>query len=189
MELATTSGAIVGSLVAGYLEAWVLSLIFAMVVFFTAAYTAYKARRRIAVPGEPAIEALFRRDYEPHNWGAGLAMASIAGALSGLVGVGGGFLKVPVMYAVMGVPLGVATATSNFMVGITAAASVFVYYGRGDVHPLVAVPTAIGVFLGAMAGVRIAPHLRAAALRQALILLLVLLGIQMLLKGLNIHVF
>ena len=61
--------------------------------------------------------------------------------VSGLLGVGGGFIKVPVMYAVMGVPLGVATATSNFMVGITAAASVFVYYGRGDLYPLVVVPT------------------------------------------------
>lgn len=189
MVLATTSGAVLGGTMAGRLNEEALSLIFAGVVFFTAGYTAYKTRRRVTVPGEPALEALFRTDYTPHNWPTGLGMACVAGTLSGLVGVGGGFINVPVMYAVMGVPLGVATATSNFMVGITAAASVFVYYSRGDVHPLVAVPTAISVFLGAMGGVRLAPRLRAAALRQALILLLLLLGVQMLLKGLNIHVF
>ncbi|HIC87977.1 MAG TPA: sulfite exporter TauE/SafE family protein [Anaerolineae bacterium] len=188
LELITTLGAIAGSVLAGRLDSQSLSLLFTLVVFLTAAYTGYKARRQLAVPGKPAIEALFRTDYTPHHWPAGLGIASIAGALSGLVGVGGGFVKVPVMYAVMGVPLGVATATSNFMVGITAAASVFVYYGRGDIHPLVTVPTAMGVFLGAVGGARLAPRLRVSWLRQALVWLLVLIGIQMLLKGLGIYV-
>lgn len=87
------------------------------------------------------------------------------------------------MYGIMGVPLGIATATSNFMVGVTASASFFVYYGRGDVYPLVAVPTALGVFAGALTGARLAPRLRAAWIRSALILLLLFIGAQMLWKG------
>jgi uncharacterized membrane protein YfcA len=103
-----------------------------------------------------------------------------------LLGVGGGFLKVPVMYAVMEVPLGVATATSNFMIGITAAASVFVYYGRGDIFPSVVVPTALGVFAGAMLGAFVLSRVRASWLRTGLIGLLFLMGAQMLIEGLNI---
>ena len=131
-------------------------------------------------------ERLFSRDYRPRHWPAGLSVASLAGMVSGLLGVGGGFIKVPVIYAVMDVPLGVATATSNFMVGITAAASVFVYYGRGDIHPLVVIPTALGVFLGAMLGVFTLSRLRVAWVRTALVGLLLLMGVQMLIHGLRL---
>ena len=107
----------------------------------------------------------------------------LAGALSGLTGTGGGFIKVPVMYSLMDVPLGVATASSNFMVGITAAASALLYFNRGDIYPLVAVPTALGVFVGALAGVRLAARLRVEALRKMLVILLVLVALQMAWKG------
>jgi uncharacterized protein len=155
----------------------VLSVIFAAVVFGSAAYTLAKARDH----GED--EALYRRDYRPRRWTLGYAVASLAGMVSGLLGVGGGFIKVPTMYAIMGVPLGVATATSNFMVGITAAASVFVYLGRGDVRPLVTVATAAGVFLGAALGTVLQARLRVAWLRWGLVALMVAIGVQMLWKG------
>jgi len=74
------------------------------------------------------------------------------------------------------------------MVGITAGASVFVYYARGDVYPLVTVPTVMGVFIGAVGGGRLAPRLRVAWLEQSLILLLLAMGVQMLLEGVGIHV-
>lgn len=183
LEVATTAGAITGGLLAGLVSAQALSILFAVVVFFTAGYILYKARRQVA---SQVVELLFRRDYRPRNWPAGLAISLLAGMASGLLGVGGGFIKAPMMYAVMGVPLGIATATSNFMVGITAAASIFVYYGRGDVHPLVVIPTALGVFSGAMLGVYILPRLRVAWLRLALVGLLFLMGIQMLLRGLRL---
>jgi uncharacterized membrane protein YfcA len=182
LEVATTAGAIVGGWLAGRVSAQALSILFACVVFFTAGYLLYKARRQDK-RGLP--ERLFGRDYHPRHWPAGLSVASLAGMVSGLLGVGGGFIKVPVMYAIMEVPLGMATATSNFMVGITAAASVFVYYGRGDIHPLVVIPTALGVFVGAMLGVYVLLRLRVAWVRTGLIGLLLLMGAQMLLQGLR----
>jgi uncharacterized membrane protein YfcA len=151
----------------------------------TAFYTYQKSRPRRAPASEAVVEVLYSSDYRPRHWLIGLGFSGVAGALSGLTGVGGGFIKVPVMYSVMGIPLGVATATSNFMVGITAAASAFIYYGRGDVYPLVAVPTALGVFGGAVIGARLAPRLRVGTLRQALVLLLVLVAGQMAWKGIG----
>lgn len=185
LEIASTIGAILGSLLAGYLSGQALAILFAGIVLATAYYTYQKTRRKPGPASDAAVEALFRTDYQPVHWPTGLGMMSVAGALSGLTGTGGGFIKVPVMYSIMNVPLGVATASSNFMVGITAAASAFVYYGRGDVYPLVAVPTAIGVFLGAITGARLASHVRADRLRIALIGVLILVAVQMLWKGIT----
>ena len=182
LEVLTAAGAIAGGLLAGVVSAQALSILFALIVFATAGYLLYKARRRADAK---VSERLFFQGYHLRHWPAGMAVSSLAGTVSGLLGVGGGFIKVPVMYAIMGAPLGVATATSNFMVGITAAASVFVYYGRGDIHPLVTIPTALGVFAGAMLGVYILPRLRAAWIRLGLIGLLLVMGIQMLLRGLQ----
>ncbi len=182
LEVLTAAGAIAGGLLAGVISTQVLSILFALVVFSTAGYVLLKARHRADASVQ---ERLFYFNYRLHHWPAGVAVSSLAGMVSGLLGVGGGFIKVPVMYAIMGAPLGVATATSNLMVGITAAASVFVYYGRGDIHPLVVIPTALGVFAGAMLGVYILPRLRVAWLRLGLIGLLVIMGVQMLVRALN----
>jgi hypothetical protein len=183
LEMATTAGAIGGGVLAGALSGRVLHVLFAVVVFASAAYTLYKGRHgRQGSIQEP----LFRQDYQPRHWTIGLCAAGLAGMVSGLLGVGGGFIKVPILYALMNVPLGVATATSNFMVGITAAASVFVYYGRGDIYPMVVVPTAVGVFLGAVSAVYALGRMRAAWVREVLVGLLVLLGAYMLATGLNL---
>ncbi|MGE5602715.1 MAG: sulfite exporter TauE/SafE family protein, partial [Nitrososphaerales archaeon] len=185
LEIATTSGALVGGFAAGKLPQDALSLVFAAVVLATAIYTYLKTRRKAGPASETQIEEMFRTDYTPKRWGVGLSFSALAGALSGLSGIGGGFIKVPVMYSVMDVPLGVATATSNFMVGITAAASATLYYSRGDIRPLVAVPTALGVFAGAMLGSQLASRLRVDVLRRLLIVLLVLIGLQMTWKGIT----
>jgi uncharacterized membrane protein YfcA len=182
LEVATAAGALGGGLLAQAVNARALDILFALVVFFAAGYLLYKARGRTQ-RGVP--ERLFYENYRLHHWPIGLLASSFAGMVSGLLGVGGGFIKVPVMHAVMGAPLGTATATSNFMVGITAAASIFIYYGRGDVYPLVVIPTSLGVFGGAMLGVYILPHLRVNWIRLALIGLLVFMGAQMLVQGLH----
>jgi uncharacterized membrane protein YfcA len=183
LEVASAACAIAGGWLAGKFEARLLHFLFALVVFLTASFTLYKSLRKVK---SSTPERLFRRSYHPTHWPLGISASGLAGFLSGLLGVGGGFLKVPVMYAVMDVPLGVATATSNFMIGITAAASVFVYYGRGDIFPSVVVPTALGVFAGAMLGAFVLSRVRASWLRTGLIGLLFLMGAQMLIEGLNI---
>jgi uncharacterized protein len=182
LELATTAAAIAGGLLAGVLPAHLLEIVFACVVFLTAGYTFYKGRRY--VKGAPA-EAFFRDGYVPHHWAMGLAGSGLAGMISGLLGIGGGFIKVPVLYALMDVPLGVATATSNFMVGITAAASVFVYYGRGDVYPAIVIPTATGVFAGAIVSVYLLPRLRAKWVRETLVFVMLAMGGYMLYQALE----
>jgi hypothetical protein len=112
----------------------------------------------------------------------GVAGATGAGVVSAMLGVGGGIVKVPLMNLAMGVPLRVSTATSNLMVGITAAASAVIYVIRGEVDPYVAGPTAIGVFLGASLGSRIAPRIDVRILRMLFVVVLLVTAVQMILR-------
>jgi uncharacterized membrane protein YfcA len=185
LEVSTAAGAITGGFLAGWLSPTSLYLLFALIVFLTGAYSLYKGKKAHPQKGSTESDALFGQDYTPRHWPWGLALAFIAGLVSGLLGVGGGFIKVPLMDAVMGVPFGVAAATSNFMVGITAAASFFVYYNRGAYLTCLILPTSLGVLLGAIMGIRIMPHLRAAWLRLVLVGLMFIIGIHMILTGLG----
>ena len=117
--------------------------------------------------------------------GTGLALMYVAGGVSGLLGIGSGALKVPAMDLAMRLPIKVSTATSNFMIGVTAAASASVYFARGDIHPLLAAPVAIGVLLGATLGTRVLSRLRGAVIRQAFFAVLVIITVEMLLKGIR----
>ena len=103
--------------------------------------------------------------------------------MSALLGVGGGIMKVPLMHLAMGVPLRVATATSNLMVGITAAASAVIYLIHGEIDPYVAGPTAIGVFLGASLGSRVAHRIGLRLLRLLFVVVLLYTAVQMLLRA------
>jgi uncharacterized membrane protein YfcA len=107
----------------------------------------------------------------------------VAGIVSGLLGIGSGALKVPAMDLAMGLPLKVSAATSNFMIGVTAAASAGVYFMRGDIDPFVAGPVAVGVLLGAQVGVRLLGRLESRSIRIVFVLLLLWVSVQMLLKG------
>jgi hypothetical protein len=117
--------------------------------------------------------------------GKGVVGATFAGVVSALLGVGGGIIKVPLMHLTMGVPLRVATATSNLMIGITAAASAVIYLLRGEIDPYVAGPTAIGVFLGATLGSRIAPRIDLRYLRALFVIVLIYTASQMFLKAIG----
>ncbi|HLK54195.1 MAG TPA: sulfite exporter TauE/SafE family protein, partial [Candidatus Angelobacter sp.] len=113
------------------------------------AWDARKEKREETIP-----------DYTPQNYPVGLAASLIAGGFSGLLGIGGGPIKVPVMFLFMKVPLRVAAATSNFMIGVTAATSAYIYWGHGDVRVDIAAPLVAGVFAGSLLGARISPKIR-----------------------------
>jgi uncharacterized membrane protein YfcA len=119
-------------------------------------------------------------DYRIRNLPFGLVGSVAAGIVSALLGIGGGLVKVPVMHLVMGVPLRVATATSNLMIGITASASAIIYLLRGGIDPYAAAPTAVGVFIGASVGSRIAARIHLRILRGLFVAILLYTAWQML---------
>jgi uncharacterized membrane protein YfcA len=160
LELATALGAAVMAYLVGYFNRNALEGLFAGFLLYSAITILTKGRKGEAVGEEssPAADETSIPAYEPKHYPLGLAASLVAGALSGLLGIGGGAIKVPVMYIFMKVPLMVATATSNFMIGVTAAASAIVYYRRGDILVQVAAPLAVGVFVGSLLGARMAPR-------------------------------
>ncbi len=125
--------------------------------------------------------------YQAQRVRLGAAISLGAGVVSGLLGVGGGFINVPTMAEGMRVPFKVATATSTFMVGATAVASLFVYLANGYVEPYAAVPVALGVVGGASLGAATAAKVSAQLLRQILVAILVLVAIQMALKAFGVN--
>ncbi len=186
LELATTVGALVGGTVAGYLGHDALAVLFGLVLVYTSLSMA-RGNPELALE-EPRGQVMVGNgvSYNIHNYPVGLAIAAFAGSISGLLGIGGGIIKVPAMYLLMGVPLRIAAATSNFMVGVTAAASAFVYYARGDIHPLVAGPTALGVYVGALFGTRIGGRLRNRWLEWLFAVVLALVAVSMISSGLHL---
>jgi uncharacterized protein len=126
------------------------------------------------------IARLSGRDYRIRPLGLGFVGSLGAGVVSALLGIGGGLIKVPVMHLAMGVPLRVATATSNLMMGITASASAVIYLLRGGIDPYVAGPTAIGVFLGASLGSRVVHRIDLRILRLLFTVVLLYTAFQML---------
>jgi uncharacterized protein len=161
LELATTLGAAVMAYLVGYFNRSLLEGLFAAFLLYSS-ITILSRGGKISAQEESSPAAngeVSIPPYEPKNYPLGMSASLVAGGFSGLLGIGGGPIKVPVMYIFMGVPLMVATATSNFMVGVTAAASALVYYRRGDIFIQYAAPLAVGVFLGSILGARLAPRI------------------------------
>jgi uncharacterized membrane protein YfcA len=126
-----------------------------------------------------------RVPYVVANTGLGLGLMYLAGILSGLLGIGSGVLKVPAMDLAMHIPMKVSTATSNLLIGLTAAASAVVYFARGDIDPLIAGPVAIGILIGATQGSRWLSSIRADRLRVLFVTVLGLVAVQMIWKGIG----
>lgn len=190
LETATTIGAIGGGLLSAHLRRETLSAVFAGFLLLNALYLIFKqSRGEHAPPSEPVTGVLGGRyrdpslgrevSYRVHDVPLGLAVSAVAGAVSGMLGIGGGPIKVPMMTSLMGVPMKAAAATSNFMIGVTACASAALYYNRGLVSPAVAVPVALGVAAGAYAGSRLARRVHGAHLSRILAAVLAVLAVQM----------
>ena len=194
LEVATTIGAVTGALVSSLLPVAVLFLVFGAVLLYAAVsmlkplaggtVTAAPQHHWFPVAGSYYDPAAARTvQYEVRALPVGFVLSSVAGGISGLLGVGGGVLKVPVMDLVMGVPIKAAAATSSFMVGVTAAASAAVYFARGDINPFIAAPVAMGVLVGTRGGTWLARQLPGATVRRIFAIVLLALASQMLLKG------
>ena len=191
LELATAFGAAVTAYLVGYFNRSALEGLFAAFLLYSS-FTILKRGGKVKPEETLATEANGKRNggpfsipaYEPQRYPLGLSMSLVAGAMSGLLGIGGGPLKVPLMYIFMKVPLVVATATSNFMIGVTAAASAIVYYRRGDILVEVAAPLAVGVFLGSLLGARVAPRINTRHLAYLLVAIMLYLA-----GSLLVHLF
>jgi uncharacterized protein len=201
LEIATTTGAIVGAFIAGFIGGPGLFIIFGLVLAYSA-YAMYR-RRDSELPvgvemgplanflhlGSSYYDTALNRlvTYNVRGARYGLPLMFIAGAVSGLLGIGSGVLKVPAMDIAMKLPMKVSTATSNLMIGVTAAASAGVYFVRGDINPFIAAPVAMGVLIGATLGTRIMMRTRSTQIRRVFIIVLVIVALQMLVKGLGIQ--
>lgn len=196
LELGTTAGALSGAFLAGVLAGRWLFIVFASVLGFSALAMFQK---RHSMPGEPVpTDAVADRlglhgkyvnyagetiHYRVTRSLLGLALMYVAGVVSGLLGIGSGSLKVPAMDLGMRLPIKVSSATSNFMIGVTAAASAGVYFMRGQIDPFIAAPVAAGVLVGALVGSRLLPKLQGKTLRIAFVVVLGWICLQMLYKG------
>ena len=190
LELFTAIGALVGGSIAFLLDERLLAVLFALLLLYVA-WTMWRAGRTTVTeddgsPGPAAAPEVTVSDgrVPTEHLPLGIAGSFGAGIVSALLGIGGGLIKVPLMHLGMGVPMRVATATSNLMIGITAAASAVIYALNGGIDPYVAGPTAIGVFLGATAGSRLAHRIQLRYLRLLFVVVLTYTAIQMLLRAL-----
>jgi hypothetical protein len=192
LELATSLGAAVMAYLVGYFNRSFLEGLFAAFLLYSAT-TLLRGRKPDpdiddeSSPSAPANGDLVIPPYEPKRYPLGLGSSLVAGALSGLLGIGGGPIKVPVMMIFMDVPLIVATATSNFMIGVTAAASAIVYYRRGDILVEVAAPLAVGVFLGSLLGARLSPRIHKTVVVYLLVAVMFYLAGNLLLHLAKVH--
>ncbi len=201
LELFTAIGALVGGSIAFLVDERLLSLLFAALLGYVA-ITMLRAQSNTAPssaemadfdgelhpegPSRPTIlDRLAGESYQVRNLGRGVIGATGAGVVSALLGIGGGIIKVPLMHLSMGVPLRVATATSNMMIGITAAASAVIYLIHGGIDPYVAGPTAIGVFVGATAGSRLGHRVDVRHLRLLFVVVLGYTAVQMLIRAIG----
>ena len=199
LEIGTTTGAITGAFLAGHIAVRWLFIVFGVMMGYSA-IEMYRKRHhkedapvpsdaladRLNLHGSYFDHALRKRiDYRvTHTW-LGLILMYVAGCVSGLLGIGSGALKVPSMDLAMRLPIKVSTATSNFMIGVTAAASAGVYFARGDINPLIAAPVAAGVLIGATGGSLLLPRLQNQHIRLFFVLVLLWISAEMLWKGVH----
>lgn len=191
---ATVAGAVVGALIAGHAGTRALTLIFG-VVLIASALLSLRGRRGAPVASSDRLASWLRlagseptpegpRPYHVRRVPLGFAIMGGAGLFSGMLGIGGGAFKVLAMDEALRLPFKVSTTTSNFMMGMTALASVGLYLQAGWLHPLLIAPVVLGVLVGARFGARLVPRLPVATLRKVFAGVLLVVAVQMIWKGL-----
>ena len=201
LQIATVIGAIVGALVAPDVPVQVLLLTLAIVLLISVAMQLARLNDEpgtdvpLAAPdrfrlGGSYLSLRLKREleYRPARVSAGLAMMAVAGVISGLLGIGSGALKVLAMDGLMRLPMKVSSATSNFMIGVTAAASVGIYVARGYVDARLVAPVTLGILIGAVVGARMLPRLTNRHVRLVFVPVLLIIALETLLRGLGVNV-
>jgi uncharacterized membrane protein YfcA/uncharacterized membrane protein len=199
LEIATTTGAICGAFLAGLIEPAILYIVFGIVLFISAAPLFFKLGEELPqgvkndrwanwfkLNGTYPDQNLGLVSYQVTNTPYGLGMMYIAGLLSGLLGIGSGTFKVLALDTFMRLPMKVSTTTSNFMIGVTAAASAGIYFSRGDIDPVIAAPVALGILIGALLGARILTRLQNKTVRMIFLPVLLIVSIEMILRGFGV---
>jgi len=196
LEIATSIGAVGGAVLAAWIPAATIAVIFGLVLLLSAALSLRTAADpppggapdplavRLRLDGSYPTPA-GPRPYHVHGVPPAFGLMLVAGGLSGLLGIGSGAVKVLALDRAMRLPFKVSTTTSNFMIGVTAAASAGVYLNRGYVDPGLAMPVMLGVLVGALAGARTLARVESRALRRVFAVVIVVLGIQMIYDGLT----
>jgi uncharacterized protein len=194
LEVATTIGAIAGAIVAGYVSTGFIAIVFGLVLLYSA-FRAATPTTDAGAGGPPdAIATRFGLDgsfptptgprpYTVSHVPLGFGLMAIAGVLSGLLGVGSGAVKVLAMDRAMRLPFKVSTTTSNFMIGVTAAASAGIYLRRGYIDPVLACPVILGALVGALIGARLLRNVEVPMLRRIFAIVIAALAVEMILKG------
>ena len=196
LEIATTIGAMVGAVLALYMQTNVIAIIFGLILIFSAIMSLKKKKEHLAEHKSIWAQKLKLNgsyplnnttvNYNVSNVGGGFFMMLFAGVISGLLGIGSGALKVVAMDGIMRIPFKVSTTTSNFMIGVTAAASAVVYLQRGYIDPGLSMPVVIGVLLGALTGSKILVQASSSQwVRWVFAVIVTFLAVQMIYNGLN----
>ena len=194
LEVATTVGALVGAALAGLISTSYLAMLFGVVLLFTAFRSLKPVPEHLVLSTPDKWAERFRLDstyptmqglqsYSVQNVPGGFAIMLVAGTLSALLGIGSGIVKVLAMDQMMRLPFKVSTTTSNFMIGVTAAASAGVYLHQGYIDPAIAFPVMLGVLSGALLGARILTRVHPRWLRNLFTVVVVVMAVQMLIKG------
>jgi uncharacterized membrane protein YfcA len=205
LETATTSGALTGVLLAGLIPITFLYFLFAVILLLSAWQMLVRRRDGVVslVEAETGVESDFlglnacypdqalQRDiaYRVRRVPVGMLLMYGAGLVSALLGIGSGVLKIPAMDTALRLPIKVSSATSNFMIGVTAAASAGAYFMRGDIIATIAGPVALGSVVGAALGARLLMRLSNDKIRILFVVVLLALAVQMLAQACGIHLW
>jgi len=196
LEIATTISAIFGAVITVYINPNYISVIFGAILLFSAAMMLRKKVDHSDTDTSGKLAKFFKlngsyptpngeQPYAVHNVAGGFLMMAVAGVASGLLGIGSGALKVLAMDNIMRIPFKVSTTTSNFMMGVTAAASAVVYLHRGQIDPGIAMPVCLGVLIGARAGSKILIKSKPEKLKVLFASVVTFLALQMIYSGLK----
>ncbi len=197
LEVATTTGAICGALLSTLLDPTILFIVFGVVLLISAlplvmrlgeelpqGVANHKWAEKLHLPGTyPDRKSHVDVAYNVAHIRWGFSMMYVAGLISGLLGIGSGTFKVLAMDTAMRLPMKVSTTTSNFMIGVTAAASAGIFFQRGDIDPAIAAPVALGVLIGATLGAKTITRVSNVWLKKLFVPVIVLVALNMLARG------